>query len=181
MQGNGGKILIIAILAAAGFGAYKYFSKNVGSKSDDELFVIISSGGMTATAAQAELTHRAGSGKTPPTTFRAKLKDGNKDVRVAACKGLKACKDKASVPALLETLKDDTYEVRSAACEAFEDIRVKEAVPPLLKLLDDPKEGVRVAASSALRSITKQAYSNKEADKWKNWWADNGKSFEVQE
>ncbi|MBI2923680.1 MAG: HEAT repeat domain-containing protein [Planctomycetes bacterium] len=181
MQGNGGKILIVAILAAAGFGAYKYFTKNVGSKTDDELFIIISNGGMTATAAQAELVMRAGSGKTPATAFRSRLKDDNKDVRVAACKGIRACKDKASAPALIETLADDAFEVRTAACEAFENVRVKEAVAPLIQLLDDPKEGVRVAASSALRSITKQSYSNKESDKWKNWWTDNGKNFVVQE
>lgn len=175
-------VIVLVILSIAG-GAYYFYSKGLKSKSDGDLFAMVSGGGASASTAEAELTLRARTGRTGAAVYRGHLKDDAPAARKAAIGGLAILKDKESAKLLIGMLEDpkEDAEVKAAACRAFSDIRVKEAVPPLLAMLDYKSEDVRRAASDALRSITKQPYSNKEADKWKNWWTDNGKSFEVKD
>lgn len=180
---NQKRFLIVLVIAAIAGGGYWFYAKGLKAKTDAELFTMIAGGGASASAAEAEISLRARTGKTSADVFRAHLKDAVPAARKAAIGALAIKKDKDSVKPLLAMLddpKEDT-EVKAAACRAFADIRVKEAIPTLLAMLDVKSEDVRMAASEALRSITKQAYSNKESDKWKNWWTDNGKSFEVKE
>lgn len=180
---NQKKFVILLVIAAIAGGGYYFYAKGLKAKTDAELFSMIAGGGAGASAAEAEVSLRARTGKIGVDSLRAHLKDEVPAARKSAIGGLAIKKDKDSAKALiamLENPKEDA-EVKAAACRAFADIRVKEAIPTLLAMLDFKSEDVRMAASEALRSITKQAYSNKEADKWKNWWTDNGKSFEVKE
>jgi len=176
------RVVIFLVLVAAGFGAWKFYAKSLGDKSDGQLFEMISSGS-AAGAAETELMLRASTGRITPATFREHMKDTSPKARVVACRGAKSLKDKAAAPQLIAMLEDpkEDAEVKEAAASAFANIRVKEAIPSLLKMLDYTSENVRVAASDALRSITKQKYSNKEGEKWKLWWTENASTFKVVE
>ncbi|NUN49712.1 MAG: HEAT repeat domain-containing protein [Candidatus Brocadiae bacterium] len=180
---NGVKVGIVLALGGLGYGAWKLYVNKLGSKSESELFEMVAAGGARGSAGESELTLRASSGKTAVGVFRGRLTDPSPAVRILACRILGSQKDKDAAKGLLALLQDpkEDAEVKEAVCGAFVKIRVKEAVPPLLAHLDYTSETVRVAASEALRSITGQAYSNKEPDKWREWWESNKATFVVKE
>ncbi|MEK7467235.1 MAG: HEAT repeat domain-containing protein [Planctomycetota bacterium] len=177
---NQKRFLIVLVIAAIAGGGYYFYSKGLKAKTDAQLFEMVAGGGSTASMAEAEISLRA-RGSTGADIFRAHLKDESPASRKAAIGALAIKKDKGSADALIALLNNpkEDAEVKAAACTAFVDIRVKEAVPVLMQMLEVKSEAVRIAASSALRSITGQSYSNKETDKWKIWWQDNSKTFEV--
>jgi hypothetical protein len=179
MGGNAKKLLIVAVIAAAGYGAYRWYARGLKGKTNDELFEMVSRGGTMAGAATVEIELRAGTPRCGADALAAHLGDASPSARIAALKGLRIARDKSCAGAVIRSLKDDHAGVRENAARVFETVRVKESVPPLIALLQDPEEPVRVAASSALRSTTKQAFSNKEPERWKLWWDGARHSFDV--
>jgi HEAT repeat protein len=180
---NAAKFGIVLALGGLGYGTYRFYQARLGTKPDAELFEMVAAGGARGAAAEGELTMRSSTGKTAPGVFRARLSDPSPATRILSCKVLSSRKDKDSAKALLGMLADEKEdaEVKAAVCRAFVNIRVRDAVPPLLALLDYPSDDVRVAASEALRSITGQNYSNREKDKWREWWESSKATFSVQE
>jgi HEAT repeat protein len=92
------------------------------------------------------------------------LRDGNSDVRWAACEALGAIGDRQAVPPLIQALRDGNSDVRAAACRALVKIGAP-AVPHLIQALGDGNSDVREAALQAVKQIkAKQFARNKPLD-----------------
>lgn len=184
-MGSHGKLIFLLLILGAAGGGYYWYSHGLKAKTEEQLFEAIAGGGTGGGLAEAELTLRSKTDKTTAETFRAHVRDTSPKSRIAAINGLAAKKDKDSAGALIAILKDvkEDVDVREAAARSFADIRVKDAVVPLMDVLKPGATGtsekLRESASNSLRSITGQSFSNKEYDKWANWWESNGKTFEV--
>lgn len=88
------------------------------------------------------------------------IKSGDKDLREAACSGLKDIPaDATNVPALTELLGDEIEHIRAAAASSLGGAGSDAAssVPTLVKLLDDKNTDVKRAAAKALGQIGPQA------------------------
>lgn len=84
------------------------------------------------------------------------LRDGDTDVRRAACHSLSNLEDRRSIPALIDVLKDADAEVRACAARALGSFEDKRALPGLIALLKDKDKDVRESALSALGSFRDQ-------------------------
>ena len=84
-----------------------------------------------------------------------RLTDGNasEEQRVSACTGLRALKEKSSIPPLVSALKDDSARVRKEAALALGAIAPAEAETALLTALSDSDDDVRYFAAEALGSV----------------------------
>lgn len=88
------------------------------------------------------------------------LKSGNKDLREAACAGLKDIPaNAAALPGLTELLSDEIDHVRAAAASSIGGAgpEAVASVPALVKLLDDKDSDVKCAAVKALGKIGPEA------------------------
>jgi HEAT repeat protein len=84
------------------------------------------------------------------------LRDGDTEVRRAACHSLSNLEDPRAIPALIEVLRDADAEVRACAASALGDFEDKRAVPGLVLLLRDKDKDVRHSAISALSNFREQ-------------------------
>ena len=73
--------------------------------------------------------------------------------KVSACTGLRALKEKSSIPPLVSALKDDSARVRKEAALALGVIAPAEAETALLTALSDSDDDVRYFAAEALGSV----------------------------
>ncbi len=84
------------------------------------------------------------------------LRDGDVEVRRAACNSLSNLDDHRAIPALIDVLKDGDAEVRSCAAHALGSFEDKRAVPGLVALLKDKEQDVRESALSSLENFRDQ-------------------------
>jgi HEAT repeat protein len=84
-----------------------------------------------------------------------RLVDGasSEEQKVLACTGLRALKEKSSVPPLVSALKDQSARVRKEATLALSVIAPAEAETALLTALSDSDEDVRYFAADALGNV----------------------------
>ena len=73
--------------------------------------------------------------------------------KVSACTGLRALKEKSSIPPLVSALKDQSARVRKEAALALGVIAPAEAETALLTALSDSDEDVRYFAADALGNV----------------------------
>jgi HEAT repeat protein len=95
----------------------------------------------------------------------------------------------AVVPTLLACLENPNFHFPAPVLEALGNLRVKEAVPMLIRYLRHADPHIRGLAANALIVTTKKAFrysakadeEQREAgvQKWEQWWAKEGASFEV--
>jgi len=78
------------------------------------------------------------------------LKDGNRNVRVAAVSALGQLAAKESTIPLMEMVADDEWEVRAALAEALGRIGDRSALPAVVELVKDSDQEVRQNAVAAL-------------------------------
>jgi len=93
------------------------------------------------------------------------------------------------VPTLLACLENPNFHFPAPVLEALGNLRVKEAVPMLIRYLRHADSHIRGLAANALIVTTKKAFrysakadeDKREAgvQKWEQWWAKEGPSFEV--
>jgi HEAT repeat protein/beta-lactamase regulating signal transducer with metallopeptidase domain len=84
------------------------------------------------------------------------LRDGDIDVRRAACNSLSNLEDRRAIPALIDVLKDGDAEVRACAARALGSFDDKRALPGLVALLKDKDKDVRESALSSLEGFRDQ-------------------------
>lgn len=84
------------------------------------------------------------------------LRDGDIEVRRAACNSLSNLDDRRAIPALIDVLKDADAEVRACAARALGSFEDKRAVPGLVALLKDKDKDVRESALSSLENFRDQ-------------------------
>jgi len=77
----------------------------------------------------------------------------SEEQKVSACTGLRALKEKSSIPPLVSALKDQSARVRKEAALALGVIAPAEAETALLTALSDSDEDVRYYAADALGNV----------------------------
>src|SRR5262245_1702627 len=77
----------------------------------------------------------------------------SEEQKVLACTGLRALKEKSSIPSLVSALKDQSARVRKEAALALGVIAPAEAETALLTALSDSDEDVRYFAADALGDV----------------------------
>jgi HEAT repeat protein len=77
----------------------------------------------------------------------------SEEQKVSACTGLRALKEKSSIPPLVSALKDQSARVRSEATLALGVIAPAQAETALLTALSDSDEDVRYFAADALGNV----------------------------
>ena len=77
----------------------------------------------------------------------------SEEQKVLACTGLRALKEKSSIPPLVSALKDQSARVRKEAALALGVIAPAEAETALLTALSDSDEDVRYFAADALGDV----------------------------
>jgi tetratricopeptide (TPR) repeat protein len=101
------------------------------------------------------------------------LKSKADRVRADAAGSLGDIKATNAVPALIEALRDKAWLVRYKAAMSLGKLGDLAAVPALIDALGDTEEPVIHDAHRSLKTLTGQAFSDREAAKWQAWYREH--------